>query len=259
MNAEIDETTVKEIVRAQFQDFDIPIQESHLNVAVNYYNQFRVIPDVNYIIAMVLQNQENQGNNHASANNIPAQNRNEIHISELLNSLINIESSQENTVIPIGILPEDDDEFQQPQEDSLLQVAEDSDNESIGDSTDTDNEEYEVEVHDVNNGTNIGTILEIGNSLLFLAENNDMLDVKKVLAENEVDKIKLVMIKQLNNLEGNKECPNCYDSFIEKDLVRILPCGHNFHRLCIDKQLKSESYLCPLCKEPAGDPEFINI
>jgi hypothetical protein len=107
--------------------------------------------------------------------------------------------------------------------------------------SDSSNEENELDDNIANNGMN-------------------MVDVKKILPEAVVETIPLIMIKDTNNLEENKECLNCYDQFVETDLVRILPCGHHYHRLCIDKQLQTESWICPMCKKPASEKyELINI
>jgi hypothetical protein len=44
-----------------------------------------------------------------------------------------------------------------------------------------------------------------------------------------------------------KECHICSEIFEEEDKLRILPCGHLFHRACTDRWL-GVSRLCPLCK-----------
>jgi hypothetical protein len=51
-------------------------------------------------------------------------------------------------------------------------------------------------------------------------------------------------------------CVVCYSEYAEKDMLRILPCGHHFHQKCVDIWLQ-RSTRCPLCmgsirKEP-GD------
>lgn len=82
-------------------------------------------------------------------------------------------------------------------------------------------------------------------------------DVKKVI--KDIDVIPLALIKNTTKIEYNTECPICYDQFVVMDLVRILPCKHQMHRLCIDNYLQKEACLCPLCKNPAGETKFINI
>ena len=80
-------------------------------------------------------------------------------------------------------------------------------------------------------------------------------DVKSVLTPEELEKNTIIYFdpSTQNQSSDNMECANCYDNFVESDLVRILKCGHKFHRLCIDDQLLNKSHLCPLCRTPSGD------
>ncbi|CAG8495982.1 15726_t:CDS:2 [Acaulospora morrowiae] len=43
-------------------------------------------------------------------------------------------------------------------------------------------------------------------------------------------------------------CAICLDDFQEDDLLRILPCEHEYHVGCIDEWLSTKSTKCPLCK-----------
>lgn len=43
------------------------------------------------------------------------------------------------------------------------------------------------------------------------------------------------------------KCVICLELFESTDLVRVLPCSHNFHPVCIDRWFEI-SRLCPLCK-----------
>jgi len=57
-------------------------------------------------------------------------------------------------------------------------------------------------------------------------------------------------------------CAVCLDSFVSGDLVRQLPCQHDFHRDCIDVWLLERSSRCPICRydcltgeiDPEDDP-----
>ncbi|XP_054583804.1 E3 ubiquitin-protein ligase RNF149 isoform X2 [Eptesicus fuscus] len=62
-----------------------------------------------------------------------------------------------------------------------------------------------------------------------------------------------------------ENCAVCIENFKVKDVIRILPCKHIFHRVCIDPWL-SDHHTCPMCKldvikalglwgEPEGAPE----
>lgn len=46
--------------------------------------------------------------------------------------------------------------------------------------------------------------------------------------------------------DGEASCAVCLSEFEEGDFLRQLPCGHSFHRHCIDKWLKRNK-VCPLC------------
>ncbi|KAI9225837.1 MAG: hypothetical protein DHS80DRAFT_33322 [Piptocephalis tieghemiana] len=43
-------------------------------------------------------------------------------------------------------------------------------------------------------------------------------------------------------------CSVCLDDFLVGDELRLLPCGHRFHSMCIDPWLLNKSSCCPLCK-----------
>ncbi|XP_057965732.1 E3 ubiquitin-protein ligase MBR1 [Malania oleifera] len=52
--------------------------------------------------------------------------------------------------------------------------------------------------------------------------------------------------KYLN--EDAAQCYICLVEYEEGDSLRILPCHHEFHRICIDKWLKEIHRVCPLCR-----------
>lgn len=43
-------------------------------------------------------------------------------------------------------------------------------------------------------------------------------------------------------------CSICLSSFVEDDVLRVLPCMHKYHCACIDKWLYKQSATCPICK-----------
>ena len=51
------------------------------------------------------------------------------------------------------------------------------------------------------------------------------------------------------SVEGEEACTICLEEFARGDYVKVLPCGHEYHRDCIDPWLLEKSSLCPLCKQ----------
>lgn len=47
--------------------------------------------------------------------------------------------------------------------------------------------------------------------------------------------------------EEEEQCSICLMEFHNSEIIRTLPCIHNFHKECIDQWLKRQKY-CPLCK-----------
>lgn len=46
--------------------------------------------------------------------------------------------------------------------------------------------------------------------------------------------------------ESNVSCAICLSDFVEKEKLRRLPCGHLFHKCCVDQWLRRNKK-CPLC------------
>ena len=55
--------------------------------------------------------------------------------------------------------------------------------------------------------------------------------------------------------EGEEEapCSICLQEYEAGEKLRRLPCGHVFHRDCVDEWLLGESKLCPMCKSSVVD------
>jgi hypothetical protein len=79
-----------------------------------------------------------------------------------------------------------------------------------------------------------------------------MEDVKLIITSESLKQLPINLYKDVKS-EDNTTCLICMDDMLEKDIVRLLPCKHLFHRLCIDKWIKSESYKCPVCRHPSGE------
>lgn len=59
----------------------------------------------------------------------------------------------------------------------------------------------------------------------------------------------------LNVDAHEKQCTVCQDDYQDDDDVRILPCGHIFHKDCIDTWLLNYNYKCPVCRKECGEYE----
>lgn len=234
----MDTDTITEIVRIQLADFGIPLTPRYLNIAMDYYQRNNELPDTMYIINEAIppeQNMEAELITQVHYHNDSYRDGSE---SESDDGEHSRHSNDDDSELPnLTHMPLPVPGF------TAIQSA--------------PNMPPMISLHDL-------LSMAIGNRMEDQLDQEDidadqLTDVKKVLKESELDKIKLIMVKNLDDLEGNTECPNCYDTFVYSDLVRILPCGHYFHRLCIDKQLTTESHLCPICKKESGEHVFINI
>lgn len=69
-----------------------------------------------------------------------------------------------------------------------------------------------------------------------------------------IDQMPLIRYSSmLSDSSHGTGCAVCLSEFEVKDMLRQLPCGHNFHRPCIDKWLKRNK-VCPLCLQDIEAP-----
>ncbi|XP_058777764.1 E3 ubiquitin-protein ligase RHA2B-like [Vicia villosa] len=50
-------------------------------------------------------------------------------------------------------------------------------------------------------------------------------------------------------------CCVCLSMLNNKDEIRVLPCSHEFHKVCVNSWLKGHHKTCPLCRFPMGAEE----
>ncbi|CAK8540041.1 unnamed protein product [Lathyrus sativus] len=65
-------------------------------------------------------------------------------------------------------------------------------------------------------------------------------------------------ITTTNVIEKNKDaglCCVCLSMLNNKDEIRVLPCSHEFHKVCVNSWLKGHHKTCPLCRFSMGAEE----
>ena len=214
----MDLTNVKEIIRILLADMGITATDNHYEYAIKYFQENNALPDMDYLIGVIVELDADNAEFHEIEQRMQIRADNmEEHRNE---NRENHESDSESG--------------------SDSSSGSGSGSGSASDSEENENFDFTARYQDVSEGEAIRHILR----------NSNDLDVKKVI--KNINDIKLTMYKN-NTTSTNTECFVCYDRFVDTDLVRILPCSHILHRMCIDDHLTKKSYLCPYCQKPAGD------
>ena len=81
---------------------------------------------------------------------------------------------------------------------------------------------------------------------------------KKVISNNELEKLKPQKFNKINETTTNSECPILCYNFEENEEIIKLPCNHNYNSHAILKWLSEESNTCPVCRHEF-DYKEINI
>ncbi|GKV10525.1 hypothetical protein SLEP1_g21874 [Rubroshorea leprosula] len=92
---------------------------------------------------------------------------------------------------------------------------------------------------------------EIHQQSVVLSSRPSVSSIGSVPAPNEVVESLPVKIYAKSHKLQTDEAAQCYICLVEYedgDSLRILPCNHEFHKLCIDKWLKEIHRVCPLCR-----------
>uniref|UniRef100_A0A3Q7HSY2 RING-type domain-containing protein n=1 Tax=Solanum lycopersicum TaxID=4081 RepID=A0A3Q7HSY2_SOLLC len=92
---------------------------------------------------------------------------------------------------------------------------------------------------------------EIHQQSVVLSSQPSVSSIGSVPAPNEV--VESLPVKSYNKFRrsSNDEVAQCYICLVEYeegDMLRTLPCHHEFHRTCVDKWLKEIHRVCPLCR-----------
>lgn len=83
-------------------------------------------------------------------------------------------------------------------------------------------------------------------------------EMKKELIESNT--LTFTYISRVIASGGEMEaCPICFESFIDQESVRRLPCLHLFHTTCVDSWLQNRKKACPSCRtDISTTPDFFN-
>lgn len=79
------------------------------------------------------------------------------------------------------------------------------------------------------------------------ATSDTLLDQSHILTASELDTSSLI---SYNNHMYNQEdaiCAICLNNYMEYDQLRLLPCQHHFHAICVDRWIM-ERRKCPVCR-----------
>ncbi|XP_042443597.1 uncharacterized protein LOC122028777 isoform X2 [Zingiber officinale] len=55
------------------------------------------------------------------------------------------------------------------------------------------------------------------------------------------------------SIDNVEQCYICLADYENGDAIRILPCHHEYHMICVDKWLKEIHRVCPLCRRDVGE------
>jgi len=97
-----------------------------------------------------------------------------------------------------------------------------------------------------------GNVPLMDNSLLDMIMNQSLQNDQQVAEKATRDMINnLGSYRRVKKGDVNidKECVICKCNYEENEGVRLLPCGHLFHKKCIDKWFIEGSVHCPICRK----------
>nr|XP_020450935.1 RING finger protein 44 isoform X5 [Monopterus albus] len=72
------------------------------------------------------------------------------------------------------------------------------------------------------------------------------------LTKADIEQLPSYRFNPENHLSEQTLCVVCFSDFECRQLLRVLPCNHEFHAKCVDKWLKTNR-TCPICRADASD------
>lgn len=88
--------------------------------------------------------------------------------------------------------------------------------------------------------------------LRHLAELEHSVGLQVPLGKNQATELPTRLFKK--GQERDETCSVCVDDFEDGMQVKVLPCHHIFHPVCIDRWLSDYSSICPMCKADVRRP-----
>jgi len=89
--------------------------------------------------------------------------------------------------------------------------------------------------------------IRVGNTVIYSNTVNTPIDADRL------EELCPLRCPGLNNVKvptyPQDHCYICMDEYNDKQLCRILPCGHSFHAPCVDDWLIRSSASCPICRK----------
>lgn len=93
--------------------------------------------------------------------------------------------------------------------------------------------------------------LENYEALLSLAER--LGDAKpRGLTKADIEQLPAYRFNPDSHQSEQTLCVVCFSDFEARQLLRVLPCNHEFHTKCVDKWLKANR-TCPICRADASE------
>ncbi|KAK6318079.1 hypothetical protein J4Q44_G00113700 [Coregonus suidteri] len=83
-------------------------------------------------------------------------------------------------------------------------------------------------------------------ALLAFEEGQGAVVAKKSLSEREIERLPTKTYDPAHSA-GKTQCQICFSDYTEGELLRMLPCLHDYHVQCIDRWIK-ENTTCPICR-----------
>ncbi|XP_010882093.2 uncharacterized protein si:ch211-59o9.10 isoform X1 [Esox lucius] len=83
-------------------------------------------------------------------------------------------------------------------------------------------------------------------ALLAFEESQGAVVAKKTLSQREIERLPTKIYDSAHSA-GKIQCQICCSDYTEGELLRMLPCLHDYHVQCIDRWIK-ENASCPICR-----------